>query len=385
MKVLFIRPGISRRRKMLLPLRLQEPLELAYLANQLQDSMQDKVEIEFLDMELERGSLKKHLLEMEPSLVVFWGEEGQEELIDEQASMIKDISPGSYVALAGELSEGEGSPYVDFLFRKNPVEAFNETVLGIITERSLQEINRNVTTVQNETIEEPLREADRGIFRKYQDRYYFLQYGGTVDVTSQYRLEFDEVDLVGKRDNPLRPLEDVVKDVESLVGASVYLKDRDIWDDPKRLKRLLELLKEKELQREYITVGSWRTILENEALLEEFAGSGLKVLLMEMDFPEDEDDWIYKGEILRMIRKHGVEPAIIIREKMAKEDQEAISFWLKDRKEGLVLLEGEAFEENRPIYTHVSIGTWAFMKWTKDHGLGEARRRQKEYKNTLLI
>jgi hypothetical protein len=385
MKVLFIRPGISRRRKMISPLRLQEPLELAYLANQLQDSLQDKVEIAFLDMELERGSLKKHLLEMEPSLVVFWGEEGQEELIDEQASMIKDISPGSYVALAGELSEGEGSPYVDFLFRKNPVEAFNETVLGIITERSLQEINRNVTTVQNETIEEPLREADRGIFRKYQDKYYFLQYGGTVDVTSQYRLEFDEVDLVGKRDNPLRPLEDVVKDVESLVGASVYLKDRDIWDDPKRLKKFLELLKEKGLQREYISVGSWRTILENEALLEEFAGMGLKVLLMEMNFPQDQDDWIYKGEVLRMIRKHGVEPAIIIKEKMIHEDQEAISFWLKDRKEGLVLLEGEAFEENRPIYTEVAISTWAFLKWTKDHGLGEARRRQKEYKNTLLI
>jgi hypothetical protein len=206
-----------------------------------------------------------------------------------------------------------------------------------------------------------------------------------VDVTSQYRLEFDEVDLVGKRDNPLRPLEDVVKDVESLVGASVYLKDRDIWDDPKRLKKFLELLKEKGLQREYISVGSWRTILENEALLEEFAGSGLKVLLMEMDFPEDEDDWIYKGEVLRMIRKHGVEPAIIIKEKMIHEDQEAISFWLKDRKEGLVLLEGEAFEENRPIYTEVAISTWAFLKWTKDHGLGEARRRQKEYKNTLLI
>ncbi|WP_409227011.1 hypothetical protein [Gudongella sp. SC589] len=385
MKVLFIRPGISRRRKMLLPLRLQEPLELAYLANQLQDSMQDKVEIVFLDMELERGSFKRQLLEMEPSLVVLWGEQGQEDLVHEQASMVKDIVPGAYVALAGELSEGEGSPYVDFLFRKNPVEAFNETVLGIITERSLQEINRNVNTIQNETIQEPLREADRGIFRKYQDRYYFLQYGGTVEVTSQQRLEFDEMGLVGKKDNPLRPLEDVVKDVESLVGASVYLKDRDIWDDPKRLKKFLELLKEKELQRSYISVGSWETILENESLLEEFAGMGLKVLLMEMDFPKDEDDWIYRGEVLRMLRKHGVEPAVVIGEKMAQEDQDALSFWLKDRKEGLVVLQGEAFEENRPIYTHVSISTWAFLKWTKDHGLGEARRRQKEYKNTLLI
>lgn len=385
MKVLFIRPGTSRRRKMVSPLRRQEPLELAYLANQLQDSLQDKVEIVFIDMELERGSFKKHLLEIQPSLVVFWGDQGQEDLVDDQASMVKDISPESYVALAGELSEGEGSPYVDFLFRKNPVEALNETVLGIITERSLQEINRNVATVENETIDQPLREADRGIFRKYQDRYYFLQYGGTVDVTSQYRLEFDEMGLIGKKDNPLRPLEDVAKDVESLVGASVYLKDRDIWDDPKRLKRLLELLKERNLQREYISVGNWRTILENESLLEDFAGLGLKVLLMEMDFPKDQDDWIFKGEVLRMIRKHGVEPAIIIREKMVKEDQDALSFWLKDRKEGLVLLEGEAFEENRPIYTHASISTWAFLKWTKDHGLGEARRRQKEYKNTLLI
>ncbi|MCR3956156.1 MAG: hypothetical protein NUK57_07635 [Gudongella sp.] len=385
MKVLFIRPGISRRRKMLSPLRLQEPLELAYLANQLQDSMQERVEIVFLDMELERGAFKKHLLEIGPSLVVFWGEQGQEDLVHEQASMAKDIVPGTYVALAGELSEGEGSPYVDFLFRKNPVEALNETVLGIITERSLQEISRNVATVENDTIEEPLREADRGIFRKYQDRYYFLQYGGTVEVTSQHRLEFDEMDLVGKSDNPLRPLEAVVRDVESLVGASVYLKDRDIWDDPKRLKKFLELLKEKELQRAYISVGSWKTVMENESLLEDFAGMGLKVLLMDMDFPKDEDDWIYKGEVLRMIRKHGVEPAIIMKEKMALEDQEAISFWLKDRKEGLVLLEGEAFEENRAIYTHVSISTWVFMKWTKEYGLGEARRRQKEYKKTLLI
>lgn len=385
MKVLFIRPGISRRRKMVLPLRLQEPLELAYLANQLQDSMQERVEIEFLDMELERGSFKKQLLVMGPSLVVFWGDQGQEELVDEQASMVKDIVPGAYVALAGELSEGDGSPFADFLFRKNPVEALNETVLGIITERSLQEINRNVTTIQNETIEEPLREADRGIFRKYQDRYYFLQYGGTVEVTSQQRLEFDEMDLVGRKDNPLRPLEEVARDVESLVGSSVYLKDGDIWDDPKRLKKFLELLKEKELQRSYISVGNWKTVLENESLLEDFAGMGLKVLLMEMDFPRDEDDWIYRGEVLRMLRKHGVEPAIVIREKMAKEDQDALIFWLKDRKEGLVLLEGEAFEDNRPLYTHVSISTWAFLKWTKDHGLGEARRRQREYKNTLLI
>ncbi len=385
MNLLFIRPGISRRRKMLSPVRLQEPLELAYLANQLQDSMQDKVKITFLDMELERGSFKKHLIEIKPSLVVFWGEEGQEELVNEQASMVKDIIPGAYVALAGELSEGDNSPYVDLLFWKDPVEGLSETLLGIITERSLQEMHRNVSTVEKETIEEPLKEADRGIFRKYQDRYYFLQYGGTMEVTSQHRLEFDESSLVGKTDNPLRPLEDVAKDVESLVGSSVYFKDRDLWNDPKRLKSFLEILKGKNLERTYISVGNWETILENESLLEEFAGMGLKVLLMEMDFPKDEDDWIYKGEVLRMIRKHGVEPVIVMKEKMIQEDQEALSYWLKDRKEGLVILEEEAFEENRSIYNETSISTWIFLRWTKEFGMGEGMRRQKEYKNTLLI
>ncbi|WP_422487081.1 hypothetical protein [Gudongella sp. DL1XJH-153] len=385
MNLLFIRPGISRKRKMLSPVRLQEPLELAYLANQLQDSMQAKVGITFLDMALERGSFKKQLLEIEPSLVVFWGEEGQEELVHEQASMVKDIIPGAYVALAGELSEGDKSPYVDLLFRKNPVEGLDETLIGIITERSFQEIHRNVSTVVKETIEEPLKEADRGIFSKYQDRYYFLQYGGTVEITSQYRLEFDEKSLVGKTNNPLRPLGDVAKDVESIVGSSVYFKDCDLWDDPKRLKSFLEILKEKNLERTYISVGNWETILENESLLEEFAGIGLKIILMEMDFPKDEDDWIYKGEVLRMIRKHGVEPVIVMKEKMIQEDQEALSYWLKDRKEGLVILEGEAFEENRSIYNEASISTWIFLRWTKELGMGEAMRRQKEYKNTLLI
>ncbi|MGM0396970.1 MAG: hypothetical protein ACQEP4_07935 [Bacillota bacterium] len=385
MDVLFIRPGISKRRKMYLPVRLQEPLELAYLASQIEESMQERVEIGFLDMELERGSLKKHLLEMEPSLVVFWGDQGQEELVHEQASLVKQITPGVYVALAGDLSEEEGSPYVDFLFRKNPVEALNETLLGIITERSLQEIQRNVSTVEQEIIQEPLREPDRGIFRKYQDRYYFLQYKGTMEVTSQHRLEFDEVGILGKKGNPVRTVEAVAKDVESLVGSSVYLKDRDIWEDPKRLKSLLETLKKKELQRTYISVGNWSTILENETLLQDFSELGLKVLLMEMDLPEDEDDWILKGEVLRMIRKHGVEPVIVMNEKLDKEDQDAFSFWLKDKKEGLLLLEGDAFLENRGIYNEVSISPWIFIRWTKEHGFSEAMRRQREYKDTLLI
>lgn len=385
MNVLFVRSGVSEKRKKYLPVRIQEPLELAYLASQIQDSLQERIEITFLDMELERGSFKKHLLRLQPSLVVFWGEKGQGEIVDEQASIVKETTSGSYVALAGELSEEEASAYVDFLLRKNLAEAINETLLGIITERSLEEIQRNVSNVERDIIEEALQDADRGIFKNYQDRYYFLQYGGTMEITSQLRFEFDESDLLGKQDNPLRDMKDIAKDIESFIGSSIYFKDRDIWDNPERLKSLLEIIKETAIQRTYISVGNWESILENESLLEEFSKLGLKTILMEMDFPKDQDDWIYKGEVLRLIRKYGVEPIIIIKEKMEQEDQKALIFWLKDQKQGLVILEGEAFLENRSIYKEICISVRTFIRWTKEHGLGETLRRQKEYKNTLLI
>lgn len=387
MDLLFVRPGLSKKRKQYLPVRIQEPLELAYLASQLQDSLQKRVEITFLDMELERGSFKKHLLRLEPSLVVFWGEEGQEEIVDEQASIVKETIPSSYVALAGDLSEKEASIslYVDFLFRNNPAEGIKETLLGIITERSREEIQRNLSNVEKITIDEALKEADREIFKNYQDQYYFLQYDGTMEITTQHRLEFDESDLLGKKDNPLRDMKDIAEDVKSLIGSSVYFKDRDIWDDPKRLESLLEIIKEVAIQRTYISVGNWETILENEPLLEEFAKLGLKVILMEMDFPTEQDHWNYKEEVLRLIRKYNVEPIIIIKEKMEPEDQGALVFWLKNQKQGLVILEGEAFLENRSIYNKVFISVKTFIRWTKDYGLSETLRRQKEYKDTLLL
>ena len=385
MNIMFVRPGISIYRKRFSPVRLQEPLELGYLANQLREPLQDKVEIHFVDMELERGSLKKHLLAREPSLVLFWGEDGQEEILGQQASLVKDIIPEAYTVLAGELSEKVQFPHIDFYFKRNPAKGLEETLLGIMTERSIDEIRKNVEFVEKEEGKKQLENPDRGIFKDYQDSYHFLQYKGVVEIPSQHRTGFEEKSLIGKRENPKRTVQEIARDVEHLMGSVAYFKDCDLWKDVKRLGSLIQILKESSIQKSYISVGDWVQILENENILKEFSELGLRVILLEMDFPKDENEWILNAEVLRLVRKYGVEPVLVFNQALGREDQDALVFWLKNQKEGLLILDGDAFEENREIYTEATLNLRVFTRWTKEVGFAEARRRQREYKNTLLI
>ncbi|MDY0236045.1 MAG: hypothetical protein RBR71_08450 [Gudongella sp.] len=379
MKVLFIKSGLSNKEKYFLPIRYKEPIELLYLANQIQPFIKDKVQLDFIDMELENASYKKQLLDIDPDLVVFFAEKEQGDIISKQASLTKEITPRSYTALLGELTDNFKSPYIDFLYKDNAVESFNETLIGIQVDRSIEEIKRNVESV-DELLSKPLNKPLRSLSSEYSKDYYFLQHPSVIEIHSIERIDFNEDIILGKTEGILRKEEEITEDIKNNPNNGIFLKDLDIWADKDRLKKLLNILEEKSLNRTYISHGNWNTVLEEEALLERFSKLGLKAMIMNLGFPQDEDNWILKQEVMRMLRKHGVEPVLIVSEVLSKEDEEALIFWLKTNKEGLVILTEEAFAENASIYKELSLSVPIIFGWTKQYGLGEALRRQKEYK-----
>ena len=380
MKVLLIKSGTSQREKYFLPIRYKEPIELLYLANQIQAFIKDKVQFDFIDMELNKTSYKKQLLNIDPDLIVFFAEKGQEENVSTQASLAKEITPRSYTALLGNLTENFKSPYIDFLYKDNAVESFNETLVGIQTDRSIEEIKRNVDSV-DELVVKNLNKPLRSLASEYAKEYYFLQYPSVIEVHSIERLACNEEIIIGKKEGTLRKEEEIAEEIKDNPNNGIFLKDLDIWSDRFRLKRFLDILEEKSLNRTYIGHGDWITVLEEESLLERFSKLGLKTMVMDLDFPKDEDDWILKQEVMRMLRKHGVEPVLVLSEILAKNDEEALVFWLKNNKEGLVILTEEVLAENRSIYKDLPLSASIIFGWTKEHGLGEALRRQKEYKS----
>lgn len=382
MKVLFVRPGTGTGKKTSEVVRLQEPIEIAYLAGQIPSYLSERVELRLADFAVEKGYFRKILQDFRPDITVFWVEKGQESMAAEQAKLAKEIFPKAFSAALGEAVEMLDSKAIDFKFSGNPVTAFIETLIGIETERSLEEIKNKVASVDKSFSGVKLAPMNRRLLLQSRDGYYFLQQPMVREIHSQVRVNFNENGLLGKSGYDLRPADVIASDIEDS-GVAVYLKDRDIWESRERLEEIISALEERELNRVYIAAGSWG-LSADEDILERFMKLGLKTVVLEFILPDDAEGWISMEKDITSLRKRGIEPVIVVREELSKEDADALVFWLKERGEGLLILEGDAFENNKDIYKELCLSMKIYWKWFSEFGFMEASRRQGEYKKSML-
>lgn len=379
-RVLFVRPGIGAGKKGAEVVRLQEPAELALLAGQIPAYLKDRVELGIYDFAVEKGSFKRGLQDFRPDLIVFWVERGQETAASEQALLSREASSNAIIAAAGESAAQANPSSFDLVYVGNPVKQLEETLIGIETERSLDEIKNKLVMIDKGFSGYVLRPMESRSIKR--DGYYFLQYPSVREIHSQQRVNFNENGLIGKEGYDLRPIEEIASDIDNW-GSTVYLKDMDIFQDRERLEELLSVLEERDLKRTYIAAGVWGFSKWEEAL-NRFRDIGLKAVVLRFTLPEDPEAWIEMEEDISTLRKRGIEPIILIKDELSETDQEALIFWLKKLGEGLVVLEGEALEKNNAIITELPLSLKIYWKWIGEFGLVEATRRQKEYKKALL-
>lgn len=380
MKVLFIRPdlGIEKRKDLLV--RTKEPLELVALAQFVPEYLKDRVSISLYDMYLEKIPYKNILLSENPDLVLFSYEEGLDEHIKKYGLLTKEITPNALTGVIGE--EDEDFLEIDFQLGKSPYSSFMEILLGIETERSIEEILIKVKSVRNKERTEEINLSQFKMEDRYVKMYNFLQYEGIRDVFSIKRFSNDD-NLHREMDHgELREIKDIIDDIEER-SMGVYLKDGDLFLDGNRLKSLIEALEERDLKGVYIARGDIYTIIVQSSLMERFSKLGLKTVVLDLEFPQDEEGWIKIKEAIMVLRSINVEPLFVLREELSKEDEEALVFFLKENKEGLILLKERAYGNNRSIYKDLSLSFGINLRWTKDFGVLEALRRSKKYKEAL--
>lgn len=380
LKVLFVRPGIGAGKKGAEVIRLQEPIEIALLAGQIPGYLRERVELGVFDFAVEKNGLKRSLQDFRPDLVVFWVERDQEIAASEQAAITRELFSNMLIAAAGEAVAQMDNSSFDLIYTGNPVKALEETLIGIETERSLEEIRNKLDIIDRSFSGEVLKPMASKLIKK--DGYYFLQYPSVREIHSQQRVNFNENGLMGKEGYGLRAVEDIASEIEEW-SSSVYLKDMDIFQDKERLEALLSALEEKELKGTYISAGVWGFSKWEEAL-DRFRDLGLKAMVLRFMLPEDPESWIDMEEDIAAIRKRGIEPVILIKDELSETDQEALIFWLKKLGEGLVVLEGEAYKKNDMIIKELPLSLKIYWRWVGELGFVEASRRQREYKKYLL-
>ncbi len=380
MKILFLRPGLGIKKTKDLLIRTREPLELLALCEFIPDYLKDRVKISLYDMHLEKLSYKNILLSENPDLVVFSYEEGLDKSIKEYSSLTKEIIPNALTAVIGDKEEDFLD--IDFQLGDNPYLAFVELLLGIETERSIEEILVKVKSVRNKENMEEIKLNNISMEKRYSNMYNFLQYDEIYDLPSIKRFSMyskvcEEMDKC-----ELREITHIINDIENK-NKRVYFEDRDIFLEGDRLTNLIEAMEEKDLKGTYISKGDIHGTGNQRSLIERFSKLGLKVLVFELSFPDDEEGWIKIKEAIEIVRGNNIEPLFILREALTKEDEDALVFFLKENNEGLIYLKDEAYENNRNIYKDLSTSLKINFRWTKEFGVMEALRRSKKYKEAL--
>lgn len=378
MKVFLVRTELSNLDKKYSLIKLREPIDFAYLAGNLRDYIKDKCELKLIDLAVTKINLKRELLEEKPSLIVFQGYIGQESTLNELSNLSKNILPECITAIVGELNPNKNLPFIDLYFNSNPIEQFNETLLGIEVDRSLEEIKNKVENV-NLQVQENINFPDRSIYSDI-DKYYFLNNEGIIEIYTSFRETIYDKDLIGIKNGKLYDIKEISMQMDNVVSKGMYFKDFDLFEDALRLKSIVNLLSEKVGNKTYYAVGNWHTIKENEELIEKFAQIGLKALIMPLDFPEDEETWITMGEVIEILNKYNVEIIIYIEKALNEEEEETLIYWLKERKQALVYLANDALDKNKNIYKKLSLNFIQWIRWFNKVGFKETQRRRKYYK-----
>lgn len=382
MKVFLVRTELSDLDKKYSLIKLREPVDFAYLAGNLRDYIKDKCELKLIDLAVEKLNLKRELLDEKPSLIVFQGYRGQESTLNELSNLSKNILPECITAIVGELYPNKDLPFIDLYFNSNPIEQFNETLLGIEVDRSLEEIKNKVENV-NLKVQENINLPDRSIYSDI-DKYYFLNNESIIEIYTRFRETIYDKDFIGIKNGKLYDIKEISMQMDNVVSKGMYFKDFDLFEDALRLKSILNLLIEKGYNKTYYAVGNWHTIKENEELIEKFAQIGLKALIMPLEFPEDEETWITMGEAIEILNKYNVEIIIYIEKALTEEEEETLIYWLKERKQALVYLENDALDKNKNIYKKLSLNFIQWIRWFNKVGFKETNRRRKYYKKYVI-
>jgi hypothetical protein len=102
------------------------------------------------------------------------------------------------------------------------------------------------------------------------------------------------------------------------------------------------------------------------------------------EFPKDEEKWILMGEVFDILNKYIIESIIYLDTELNKEEEETLVFWLKERKQALIYLSGEALKKNNTIYKKLPLNFSQWSRWTKTVGFNETQRRRNYYKKYVV-
>ena len=295
-KVLLVHPEISHSKYNFDGVIENEPLELEYIVPILKKAGFD---CEIFDVQREEISLKEKLKKYKPNVMYMCGRIKQENFMKAHIKTAKEINSNIKIIVGGLHVQKNYDLFfmdeVDYIL--TTFDVFK--IVDLINNKNIKNMsgicykNKNSWIVNNP---EPfdinrLPHPDRTYFYKHLNHYRYLELFPCAQVRTAYccafHCNFCYRNLTNCGKYVYRDIEDVVNEIEEIKCENIYFIDDDFLLNPKRLRRFIELVKEKNIKRKYVCFGRADFIVHNKELIKELKSIGFYYILVGLEAIND--------------------------------------------------------------------------------------------------
>jgi radical SAM superfamily enzyme YgiQ (UPF0313 family) len=287
-KVLLIRPKPDKETIGLQHVMICEPLELEYLASNVPDQIITDVDLIIYDLIVEKKPFKVILEWEKPDLVVFTGYITHVETIKNLAKIAKSLYPKVLTGVGGVHAEVVGDDFldahIDFIYRKNGVDGFNATLLGILNGLDKQKLKEDILEIERKDFRFELKHPNRGATDKYRSKYYYMFHNPCALIKTSYgcpfQCSFCFCKMITQGKYFVRSMEDVISEIADINEKEIYIVDDDFLFNKNRLKTFVRMLKERNINKNYLVYGRADFIADNEEVMRELKTVGLRAVIV---------------------------------------------------------------------------------------------------------
>lgn len=347
MDVLLVRPKPEKETIGLQHVMICEPLELEYLVSNIPEEIQPKVRVEIVDMILERESYERILTRLRPSLVVFTGYITHVGTIKTMCTVAKGLVPGILTGVGGVHAEVVATDFVaediDFVYSRNGIDGFNETLRGMLTNRKVDEIKAALEEIGDKKLSFSYRHPDRTAVSRYRSRYYYMFHNPCALIKTSfgcpYNCSFCFCKEITGGTYFTRELENVVDELAAIAEKEIYIVDDDFLFSKERIREFLRLLKERRIEKNFLVYGRADFVAANEDILRDFKKQGLRAVIVGLESIRARDLEVYNKrtdkdlneKAVKVLKKLDIElyATLILPTDFAREDFQELIAWLR--------------------------------------------------------
>lgn len=302
LRILLIHPEISRTKYNFVGIIENECLELEYISSILKER---KYIVEIYDGQVEDETVADKIKQFNPNIVYICGRTRQENFMLEYCSLAKiynkkiiTIIGGLHAQLCYERMFKNDVDYIlitfDIFKILNIIEyEFFDTQINLKTIEGIC-YKKDNTWIKNKNCSFDINKLplpDRTYFYNHPDNYRYLELKHAAWVRTAYscpyHCKFCHRNMMNLGKYVYRDIKDVVDEIENIKSNNIYIVDDDFLFNKDRLIEFVRLIKERNINKNFICYGRSDFIAQNEKIMEDLKSVGLYYVLVGLEAIDD--------------------------------------------------------------------------------------------------